>query len=248
MKTLKKLLSLSLCFLLLLSVTVRAAERKNWYFSSKGQNDRPGLPKVDEKIAKGMGADDKVLYLTFDAGYENGNVAKIAGVLAENEVTGAFFVLKHFVEAQPELVLTLRKNGNLICNHTSTHPAICSLSAEELKAELEGVAASYKTLTGEDMAPFFRPPEGAYDDASLKTVAECGYKTVFWSLAYADWDNHKQPDPEKALQKLESRVHNGAVILLHPTSATNASILGRFISDMKDKGYRFGSLEELWAA
>ena len=227
---------------------MRAAERKNWYFASKGENDRPGLPQVDETVAKGIGPDEKVLYLTFDAGYENGNVAKIARTLEENGVTGAFFVLKHFVEAEPELVLKLRNNGNLICNHTSSHPAICTLSEEKLKAELEGVAASYRALTSEDMAPFFRPPEGAYDDASLKTVAKCGYKTVFWSLAYADWDNDKQPSPEAALTKLEKRVHNGAVILLHPTSATNAEILGQFIQDMKAQGYRFGSLEELWDA
>lgn len=248
MKNKRRLLSLLLCSLLLFTQTAQAAQRKNWYFSSKGQNDRPGLPQVDEAVAKGIGPDEKVLYLTFDAGYENGNVAKVAAILAENGVTGAFFVLKHFVEKEPELVIKLRNDGNLICNHTSTHPAICSLSREQLKAELEGVAASYRALTSEDMAPFFRPPEGAYDDASLKTVSELGYKTVFWSLAYADWDNDKQPAPDTALEKLESRVHNGAVILLHPTSATNAAILARFITDMKERGYRFGSLEELWAA
>ena len=248
MKTIKKLLSISLCALLLFSGTARAAERKNWYFSSKGQNERPGLPPVDETVAKGIGKDEKVLYLTFDAGYENGNVAKIADVLAENDVTGAFFVLQHFVKAEPELVLRLKANGNLICNHTSTHPPINTLTKDEIALELNGVAEEYKTLTGEAMAPFFRPPEGAYDDASLQTVAESGYKTVFWSLAYADWDNDKQPAPDAALQKLESRVHNGAVILLHPTSATNAAILGQFITDMKEAGYRFGTLEELWDA
>lgn len=244
----KTLLSLFLCLLLLFPETAQAGERMNWYFSSKGQNDRPGLPKLDENVAKGIGPDEKVLYLTFDAGYENGNVAKIAETLENKGVTGAFFVLKHFVEANPELVLSLLKNGNMICNHTSSHPAICSLTKEQLKAELEGVAASYRSLTGQELSPYFRPPEGAYDDASLAAVSELGYKTVFWSLAYADWDNDRQIDPAAALQKLESRVHNGAVILLHPTSATNAEILGQFIEDMKAQGYRFGSLEELWSA
>lgn len=245
----KKILSVVLCLCLLsFPLSVHAEGRQNWYFSSKGQNDRPTLPQVDPELAKGIGKDEKVLYLTFDAGYENGNVAKITDILEQNGVTGAFFVLKHFVEANPDLVLRMQKNGNLLCNHTSSHPAIPGLSKEKLKAELDTVADSYKTVTGEDMAPYFRPPEGAYDTASLQAVRDLGYRTVFWSLAYADWDNDKQPDPETSLKKLESRVHNGAVILLHPTSATNAKILDRFIRDMKEKGYRFGTLEELWEA
>ena len=237
-------LFLALSFLLF-PLTASAAGRQNWYFTPAGENRRPGLPQVDPALAVAIGRDEKILYLTFDAGYENGNVAKIADVLKKNDVTGAFFVLKHFVEAEPDLVLRLRKDGNLICNHTSSHPALPGLSAEEIRAELAGVAQRYRELTGEEMAPFFRPPEGAWDEESLKTVRDAGYRTVFWSLAYADWDNDKQPAPEKALEKLEGRVHNGAVILLHPTSATNAAILDRFIGDMKEKGYRFGSLEEL---
>ncbi|MBP5288517.1 MAG: polysaccharide deacetylase family protein [Clostridia bacterium] len=248
MKKRTNLLSLALCLLLLAPMPAQAAARKNWYFSSKGQNERPVLPQVDENLARGIGKDEKTLYLTFDAGYENGNVSKIAEILRNNGVTGAFFVLKHFVEAEPELVTRLKEDGNLICNHTATHPPINKLSKEELKAELDGVADQYKALTGENMAPYFRPPEGAYDDSSLKAVSELGYKTVFWSLAYADWDNDKQPDPDTSLKKLESRVHNGAVILLHPTSATNAAILDRFIRDMKEKGYRFGTLEEVWTS
>ena len=243
----KKILSLILGICMLtVPFGAHAEGRLNWYFSSRGQSERPGLPAVDESVAKGIGKDEKVLYLTFDAGYENGKVEKIADILAEQRVTGAFFVLKHFVEAEPDLVLRLRKDGNLICNHTSSHPAIPGLTRDELRAELEGVAGAYRALAGEEMAPYFRPPEGAYDAASLQTVSDLGYRTVFWSLAYADWDNDKQPDAASSLAKLESRVHNGAVILLHPTGAVNVEILPQFIRDMKERGYRFGSLEALW--
>lgn len=218
----------------------------NWYFSSKSQNDRPGLPSLQTESAKGIGKDEKVLYLTFDAGYENGNVKKTVDILKENEVTGAFFVLSHFVKANPELCREMKENGNLVCNHTSSHPSIVNLDSERLKTELEEVASLYQQCTGYEMDPYFRPPQGTYSHEALEKVAKLGYKTVFWSLAWADWDNNDQKTPEYAMEKLTGRVHNGAVILLHPTSETNTKILASFIRQMKEKGYRFGSLEELW--
>ena len=232
----------------LLSSSAFAVSSKtaNWYFSSKSQNDRPSLPSVPEELAKGMGKDEKVIFLTFDAGYENGNVEKIVDILKENEVAGAFFVLKHFVEANPELCKKILKNGNLICNHTANHPSVARLSKEGIEKEIRSLEETYEAVTGEKMAPFFRPPEGAYTMEALKTVSELGYRTVFWSLAWADWDNKDQKSPEYAMEKLCSRVHNGTVLLLHPTSETNVKILGDFIRQMKEKGYRFASLEELW--
>ncbi len=241
----------TLCALLamiLMSASSFAATKDslNWYFSSKSQNERPGLPAVDPAIAKGIGKDEKVLYLTFDAGYENGNVKKTVDILKENGVTGAFFVLSHFIQANPELCREMKKNGNLVCNHTATHPSIVRLSQSELKAELETVEKLFEETTGQKLDPYFRPPRGEYSEAALKRVSDCGYRTVFWSLAWADWDNNDQKTPEYAMNKLLPRVHNGAVILLHPTSKTNAEILSDFIVTMKNKGYRFGSIEELW--
>ncbi len=239
-----------ICFLLslalLLPISVSAADgAQNWYFTQRTKNTRPELPALDAELGFGIGKEEKVLYLTFDAGYENGNVAKIVDVLKENDVTGAFFVLSHFVTANPELVKTMRANGNLICNHTATHKNITKISTEEIQSQIRRLEEEYQSLTGEALSPYFRPPEGTYSASSLKVVHDLGYRTVFWSVAYADWDNNKQMAPEKALAKLESLVHDGAVILLHPTSATNAAILDKFIHDMKEKGYRFGSLNEL---
>lgn len=244
----KKILAIILS-ISLFSISSFAASQKteHWYFSSKSQNDRPSLPSLPEHLGKGIGKDEKVLFLTFDAGYENGNVEKTVDILQEHGVSGAFFVLKHFVEANGELCKKMLKNNNLICNHTANHPSIASLSKEKIEAELKTLEDVYQSVTGEKLSPYFRPPEGAYTTEALKTVSDLGYKTVFWSLAWADWDNNNQKSPEYAMEKLSTRVHNGAVILLHPTSETNTKILGEFIEKMKAEGYRFGTLEELWS-
>ena len=243
----KKIISVFLS-VILLSIPSFAVQSpgKNWYFSSKGQGARPSLPTVDKRFAKGIGKDEKVVYLTFDAGYENGNVEKVVNILKENEVTGAFFILKHFVEANPALCQTMRENGNLVCNHSMSHPNFTTLSPEEMEKEIRGLEKVYTDITGDTLDPFFRPPEGAYNEEVLEKIASFGYHTVFWSLAWADWDNKDQKSPEYAMDKLLPRLHNGAVILLHPTSETNTKILGDLIQKIKQEGYRFGSLEELW--
>ena len=188
---------------------------------------------------------DKVVYLTFDAGYENGNVAKVLDVLRQKEVKGAFFVLKHLIEANGDLVMRMEKEGHTVCNHTASHPDLSGASAERIRAEITELEESYQALTGKEMAKFFRPPEGKFSVEMLKTVSELGYKTIFWSFAYADWDNGAQPSPQKALQCIMDNVHNGAVLLLHPTSATNAAVLPKVIDELRAQGYRFGTLEEL---
>ncbi len=245
----KKIISFTVAFILLtISSFAQAQTTNNWYFVSKGQNERPGLPSLKTASAKGIGKEEKVLYLTFDAGYENGNVEKTVDILKEENVTGAFFVLKHLVEAHPQLCQKMKENGNLVCNHTSSHPCITKITEDELKFEVENLEAIFREKTGLELDRYFRPPEGAWNEESLGVLEKMGYKTVFWSLAWADWDNNNQKSPEYAMEKLTTRVHDGAVILLHPTSETNTKILAQFISEMKNKGYRFGSLEELWTA
>ncbi len=188
---------------------------------------------------------DKVVYLTFDAGYENGNVARVLDVLKEKEVSGAFFVLKHLVTANGDLILRMEREGHAVCNHTANHPDLSAASKERIKDEIEELEKCYLSLTGKPMAKFFRPPEGKFSVEMLKSVSELGYKTVFWSFAYADWDNAHQPSTQKALQCIMDNVHNGAVILLHPTSQTNATVLPTVIDELRAQGYRFGTLEEL---
>ncbi len=193
--------------------------------------------------------ENKVIYLTFDAGYENGNVAKIADTLKKHNAIGAFFVLDNFIRKNPELTKRLAEEGNLVCNHTATHRDMTKVSdIEEFKKELSALEAVYTEYTGLSMPKFYRPPEGKFSEENLAFAKELGYKTVFWSLAYADWDNNAQPDPEEAKKKLLDNTHNGMVLLLHPTSATNAAILDDLLSAWEAEGYRFGDLNELCGA
>ena len=189
-------------------------------------------------------AEDKVVYLTFDAGYENGNVGKILDTLKAAEVPGAFFILGNLPEAEPDLVRRIASEGHLICNHTFTHKNLCGAPAGALTAELKRLEEACSAI-GVTVSPYYRPPEGCFDEAMLREAQTAGYKTVFWSFAYADWDNQKQPDPAAAKGRILDNIHNGAVILLHPTSATNAAILGDVLRELKAMGYRFGSLDEL---
>lgn len=190
--------------------------------------------------------DDKVIYLTFDAGYENGNVEKIVDVLRSEGVPAAFFVLENFITQNKPLVKRMIEEGHLVCNHTSKHLDVTKCkSIDEFRGELERLESVYRDATGMEMPKYFRPPEGKFSRQSMEFASKLGYKTIFWSFAYADWDNDRQPDPKVAKQKIRDNIHNGAVLLLHPTSATNAEILSELITEWKNAGYRFGTLDEL---
>jgi len=193
-------------------------------------------------------AEEKVLYLTFDAGYENGNVAKILDILKKEDVKGAFFVLDHLIENDTALVCRMAEEGHIVANHTAKHRDITKFESKEaLQAELSALETLYQTQTGREMPKYFRPPEGKFSKQSMMWLSELGYDTIFWSVAYADWDNGKQPSPTYAKAKIMDHIHNGAIILLHPTSTTNVAILGEVISECRAQGYRFGTLDELTA-
>ena len=141
------------------------------------------------------------------------------------------------------------EEGHTVGNHTWTHPDMSAISDKAaFQKELEQVEAKFQEITGQELAKYYRPPQGNYSEDNLKLAKELGYKTVFWSLAYADWDNSKQPTAEEAFSKLIPRVHNGAVVLLHSTSKTNAAILDELLTRWEDLGYRFAPIEELFAA
>lgn len=192
-------------------------------------------------------ADDaeKVVYLTFDAGYGNTSVEKILDTLKEEQVTGCFFILDGLIRHEPELVKRMAAEGHTVGNHTMHHKDMSRESDETLLAELHGLEEAYRALTGCELSHYYRPPEGRFSEANLACAQRNGYKTIFWSFAYADWDNNKQPSLEKARQMILDNTHNGEVMLLHPTSATNAAILGDVIREMRAQGYRFGTLDEL---
>ena len=198
---------------------------------------------IDKK--HGDGCEDKVIYLTFDAGYENGNVERILDTLKEEGVPAAFFVLGNVIEKETDLIIRMQDEGHLVCNHTFSHRSMVSKSREEFIIELKRLEDCCIEKTGKPLSKYYRPPEGKFDEASLGYAQEMGYKTVFWSFAYDDWDNNRQMSEERAKNKILENIHNGEIMLLHPTSSTNAEILGDVIRVLKAQGYRFASLDEL---
>ena len=189
----------------------------------------------------------KVLYLTFDAGYENGSTEKILDTLKKHQVSAAFFLVGNYIEKNADLVRRMTNEGHIVGNHTMHHYDMSKLSQPDaFRKELEDLEALYQQTTGQPMPKYYRPPQGIYSEDNLAMAQQMGYKTVFWSLAYMDWLNDKQPSREEALRKLLPRTHPGAVVLLHSTSQTNGQILDELLTKWKEEGYRFGTLEELF--
>lgn len=228
----------------------------SWYCNRVGNNAQPPLPQefsfitdYDALWIDNTAKDEdikKTIYLTFDAGYENGNVEKILNVLKDKGVHGAFFILINLIEKNPELVRRMADEGHAVCNHTARHKDMSKITDfKTFEKELNELSIAYRSLTGENISMYYRPPEGRFTELNLRHAKELGYKTVFWSFAYADWNNNNQPSAEFAKKKILANVHNGAVILLHPTSATNAAILGDIIDEMRGLGYEFGTLDDL---
>ena len=191
----------------------------------------------------------KVLYLTFDAGYENGSTEKILDILKEQQVSAAFFLVGNYIEKNADLVRRMEAEGHIVGNHTMHHKDMSKITDEAaFTRELEDLEKLYQETVGKPMPKYYRPPQGIYSEENLRLAQKLGYKTVFWSLAYVDWNNDSQPTREQAFAKLLPRTHPGAVILLHSTSKTNAEILGELIDKWKSEGYRFGTLEELFSS
>ncbi len=185
------------------------------------------------------------IYLTFDCGFENGNTEAILDALKAHNVSATFFIVGYFLEENPELVLRMVEEGHTVGNHTYNHPDMTAKSEEECIEELTSLADSYREVTGEEISKFYRAPQGKFNEENLAMVQELGYTTFFWSLAYVDWYEDDQPTKEEAFEKLLTRIHSGAIVLLHNTSATNAEILDELLTEWEDMGYDFGSLKEI---
>jgi len=233
-----------------LSVSV-SATITNWGLKFNNDGTQPtgnaGVEYLKKYNAYYVGnPDDKIIYLTFDAGYENGNTSSILDTLKEHSVKAAFFLVGHYLEKEPDLVKRMIQEGHIVGNHTYHHPDMSLISnMESFKQELVSLEELYKEITGEQMQKYYRPPQGKFNEENLKMADELGYKTIFWSLAYVDWYKDKQPSKDEAFSKLIPRIHPGAVVLLHSTSNTNEQILSELISKYKELGYTFGTLDDL---
>ena len=228
-----------------------ASAGENWGLSFPEEGKPPTANATAEYLRQfnayyARDTDEKVVYLTFDAGYENGCTPAILDALKKHDAPAAFFVVGNYIETSPELVKRMADEGHIVANHTYHHPDMSKISTKEsFLQELTSLEELYRQTTGQAMAKYYRPPQGKYSEDNLRMAKELGYTTFFWSLAYVDWIQDQQPTREEAFEKLIGRVHPGAVILLHSTSQTNAAILDELLTQYEQMGYRFGSLDEL---
>ena len=227
-------------------------ETGSWGLSYRTEGQPPEGPASGAELAQYNAVylgntQEKVIYLTFDAGYENGCTAQILDALQKHNAPAAFFLVGNYLEKNPDLVKRMVEEGHIVGNHTMHHPDMSVVQDRAtLQAELTDFEALFSKITGQNLPKYYRPPQGKYSKNDLLVAKELGYTTVFWSLAYVDWNNDSQPTPEQAYSKLLPRVHNGAIVLLHSTSRTNAAIMDELLTKWEQMGYRFASLNELF--
>lgn len=234
--------------------TSASVQSASWGLSFQEEGKRPaGNATIDDlkqyNAYYASDTDEKILYLTFDAGYENGNTPAILEALKKHQAPAVFFAVGNFIKDNPDLIKRMITEGHIVGNHTMTHPDMSQISSmESFQKELEGVEELYTSVTGEPMTKFYRPPRGVYSTENLSMAKELGYSSFFWSLAYVDWIQEQQPSKEEAFQKLIPRIHPGAIVLLHNTSSTNAAILDELLTRWEEMGYQFHSIKELTEA
>ena len=225
-------------------------EAENWGLGFGKEGQKPTGNATAAELAEYNAyfmatGEEKVIYLTFDCGYENGNTEPILDALKAHNAPATFFVVGHFLESAPEIVKRMVQEGHTVGNHTYHHPDMSQISDEaSFRREMEDTAAKYKEITGQEMAMYYRPPQGKYSRTNLQMAKDMGYSTFFWSLAYVDWNQDSQPSHEEAFEKLTKRIHPGAIVLLHSTSKTNGEILDELLTRWEEMGYTFRPLSD----
>ncbi|MFB5663301.1 delta-lactam-biosynthetic de-N-acetylase [Alteribacillus sp. HJP-4] len=240
-----------LIFLLCFSQTMEAKEIYHWNFKP-ASNNKPAdtEPYYKQILEKHDGffigdTDEKVLYLTFDNGYENGYTEEMLDILKEKKVPATFFVTGHYLRSAPDLVKRMADEGHIVGNHSWNHPSLPALSDEKITKELNSVKKEYQRITGDKNMNYLRPPQGTFNENSIKKARELGYLHVFWSFAYVDWETNSQKGKQYAYDSIMKRIHPGAVMLLHTVSSDNSAALGEVIDECRKQGYRFGSIDEI---
>lgn len=230
---------------------VSASTDGNWGLSFQTEGKPPVANATADQLKQHNACyaemtDEKVLYLTFDAGYENGNTPQILDALKKHNVPAAFFVVGNYLETSPDLVKRMVDEGHIVANHTYHHPDMSKISdPTAFEKELTQLEMLYQKITGDTMKKYYRPPQGKYSEENLRMAKDLGYTTFFWSLAYVDWYQDRQPSREEAFEKLLGRIHPGAIVLLHSTSSTNAQILDELLTKWEEMGYTFKSIDNL---
>lgn len=233
-----------------LGVLPVSSKSYGWGFKKNNENIQPYIGIYEQEIENTNSyyvgdSNEKKVYLTFDAGYDNGNLIKILDVLDEKEVTGCFFITGDFLNRFSDLVIEIKKRNHLVGNHTWSHKNITLLNKEQINKELYEVENKFYELTNKKIDPFFRPPAGVFNKKSLEVIKSNNYYTIFWSVAYKDWDVNNQNNHEMAINSVISNLHNGAIILLHTVSSDNVLALPIIIDKIREEGYEICSLYDL---
>ncbi len=224
-------------------------DQKSWWFRRNSEHIPPTAQmeiNISQYDAYYIGdTSEKIIYLTFDEGYEAGYTPAILDTLKENDVKAMFFVTGHYLNSQPDLVKRMADEGHLVGNHSYGHLDHTAVSDEEMVEDIESCQMLIEEVTGYKMPLFFHPPSGVYSIRTLEKAQELGYKTIFWSFAYKDWDTNAQPTVDEAYNMVMDNYHNGCIMLLHAVSSANTEALDDMIKSLKEQGYEFRSLEEL---
>lgn len=220
-----------------------STEKIVWGPGRAENHARPNDPvslqeKYGELGAQFLMSDDKFICLTFDEGYENGFTPAILDTLKEKNVKAIFFVTYDFAKDNPELIERMIDEGHIIGNHTYRHLTMDEITLEEATEEVMFLDR-YMKQNFKYRMKLFRFPKGEFSESTLALVNELGYKSIFWSFAYADWDTQKQTENSAALKEITDNLHNGEIMLLHAVSSTNAEILGDVIDSAREQGYEF---------
>lgn len=223
-----------------------------WWFNRKKNHVVSGSGELFDiskyqafYLNKSATEEDKVIYLTLDCGYGSSNTKVILDVLKKHEVKATFFVTKMFMDAEPDSVRRMVEEGHTVGNHTVSHKDLPTLTDEEIYQEIILCEERFFEITGIPMPLFFRPPGGAYSKRTMQITQDLGYKTIFWSMAYYDYDLNDQPGKKYVIDHFKDYHHNGAIPLMHNDSSSNRDAMDDVITFLKEEGYRFGSLEEL---
>ena len=223
----------------------------SWGLSFQEEGKKPVANATYEELSKynawyAQDTVDKIIYLTFDCGYENGNTPAILEALKKHQVPATFFVVGNFLTDNPDLAKQILAEGHTLGNHTMHHPDMSKISdLASFEKEIKDLEETCLQVTGQEISKYYRPPQGKYSESNLQMAQQLGYQTFFWSLAYVDWYENDQPTKEQAFEKLLGRIHPGAIVLLHNTSSTNGAILDELLTKWEEMGYTFGRLKDL---
>lgn len=246
----KKIFSALCVFIFLFLISNTKTFAYGWGFSKNDRHETPEIGFYKNEI-EGTNSyylgdiNEKEVYLTFDAGYDNGVLSKILDILKEKNVQSTFFVTGDFMLREQDLVKRIVDEGHIIGNHTWHHKNITKINYETLKEELLKIEEKYYNITGKEMIKFFRPPEGEFTKSALQNVSSLGYKTFFWSIAYKDWETNNQRGGDYGYNAIMKNIHNGAIILMHTVSKDNLECLPRVIDDLRSNGYIIKNLDEM---